>query len=164
MFAPPICRRSRRNVSMTELILSGEHGSERSEPLGHSERSEPLGHSERSEPLGHSERQRAEQSSSVRVQRLAGQREMCFTESLALGWVCMNQLGDVCGECIPIGDELRFSGQFTNSGTDHVDAHYRTVRTAYQLYESPSLEDLRLAVASEVVGQRFDITKARSRL
>ena len=76
------------------------------------------------------------------MQRLTGECEMGLTESLTLGWVRVDQLGDIMGECVPVGNQLGFRGKLTNPGTDHVDTDYGTVRPAYQFDESASLENL----------------------
>ena len=108
-------------------------------------------------------RWRAEQSSSsaVCVQRLAGKREMGFAKCLALCRVRMDQAGDVFGKCLPVRDQLRFAGKLTHPGTDHVNPDDRTFRPAYQLDEAAGLQNLRLAIAGEVIGQRFHIAKVR---
>ena len=108
-------------------------------------------------------RWRAEQSSSsaVCVQRLAGKREMGFAKCLALCRVRMDQAGDVFGKCLPVRDQLRFAGKLTHPGTDHVNPDDPTLRTAYQLDEPAGLQNLRLAIAGKVIGQRFHIAKVR---
>ena len=95
------------------------------------------------------------------VQRLAGKGEMGFAKCLALCRVRMDQAGDVFGKCLPVRDQLRFAGKLTHPGTDHVNPDDRTLRPAYQLDEPAGLQNLRLAIAGKVIGQRFHIAKVR---
>jgi hypothetical protein len=76
------------------------------------------------------------------MQGLAGEREMGFAQSLALCGVGMNQSSDIRREGIPISDQLRFAGKLTHSGANHVYTGNGTIRLAYELDESPSLENL----------------------
>ena len=98
------------------------------------------------------------------MQRLAGQGQVGFAKRLILRRVCMDKTRDVLGERIPIGDQLGFSDQLADAGADHVNSHDWTVRPANELHETARFEDLRLAVAGEVVADRFHIAEAGPRL
>ena len=102
--------------------------------------------------------------STVGVQGLAGKGKVRFAERFVLRRVRMNQARDISRKGVPIGDQLGPADKLADPGTNHVDADYWPVRFAYQFHKSPSLEDLRLAVSSQVIGERRHVAKACSRL
>src|SRR6478609_568728 len=95
--------------------------------------------------------------SAVDMQGLAGEGEMGFTERLVLRRVGMDEAGDVAGIGLPARDQLRFTDQLTSPRADDVDTDDRAVDPPDELHEPGGLEDLRLAVAAEVVRQRLDL-------
>src|SRR5689334_2735766 len=72
-------------------------------------------------------------TSAVRVQRLAGQREVRLAERLVLGRVRVDQLRDLRRERFPVVDQLRLADELAHPRTDHVDADDRAVVQADQL-------------------------------
>src|SRR5215510_5871215 len=95
--------------------------------------------------------------SAVDVQRLARQREMCLADRLGLGGVRVDERSDLDGHRFPVVDQLGLGDELADPGADHVDAEYRTVLFRYELDRALRLEDLALAVATEVVGQCGDL-------
>ncbi len=87
----------------------------------------------------------------MRVQRLAGEREVRLAQRLVLGRVRVDERGDVLGVRLPVVDQLGLADQLADPGADHVDADHRAVLLADQLDEARGLQDLALAVAAEVV-------------
>ena len=94
------------------------------------------------------------------MQGLAGEREVGLAERLVLGGVGVHERGDVVGVRLPVVDELGLADQLADPVADQVDADDRAVLAADQLDEALGLEDLALAVAAEVVGQRLDAVGA----
>ena len=94
------------------------------------------------------------------VQGLASKGKVRFTERLVLRGMRMNQARDISRKGIPISDQLGLADQLANPGTDHVDADNRPARLAYQLHQSTGLQDLRLAIAAQVIGECLNVAKA----
>ena len=88
------------------------------------------------------------------MQGLAGEGEVGLAERLVLGGVGVHQRGDVCGVRLPVVDQLGLADELADPVADEVDADDRAVLAADQLDEALGLEDLALAVAAEVVGER----------
>ena len=96
----------------------------------------------------------------VDVQRLAGQQQVRLADRLGLGRVRVDELGDLAGQRLPVVDQLRLGDQFADPVTDDVDAEYRAVLLGHELDRALGLEDLALAVAGQVVGERRDLVRA----
>src|SRR5262245_23633178 len=90
------------------------------------------------------------------VQRLTGKRQVRLAERLVLGRVHVHERCNVFGEGLPVEDELRFADEFTHPRAHHVYADDGAVLLPHDLHEALCLEDLALAVATEVIGQRLD--------
>ena len=73
--------------------------------------------------------------------------------------VCVDQLGDVRGQRLPVVDQLGFTDLLAHPGADHVDTHDGAVLLADQLDEALGLQDLALAVAAEAVLVGLDLAE-----
>src|SRR5687767_7557499 len=93
----------------------------------------------------------------VDVQRLAGQGEEGLAECPGLGRVTVGEGGDVGRVRLPVVDQLRLAHQFADAAADHVDTDDRPLGRPYELDEALGLEDLALAVAGQVVGERLHL-------
>jgi hypothetical protein len=96
----------------------------------------------------------------MHVQWLAGKGQMRLAQSFALGRMSMDELRHVVGHRLPVEDQLRLADELTNPGADHVHSHHGAVLGAYKFHETRGLEDLALAVAAQVIGQRLDLIGA----
>src|SRR5689334_21942327 len=102
--------------------------------------------------------------SSVCVQGLARQGQVCLAERFVLCGVRVDETGDVLGVRLPGDDELRLADLLAHAGADHVDPDDGTVDLADELDKALRAEDLRLAVAAEVVLVRRDLAVLLARL
>ena len=93
----------------------------------------------------------------MRVQWLAGEREVRLAERLVLRRVGVDERGDVLGVGLPVHDELGLADQLADAGADHVHADDRAVLLAHDLDDAGRAEDLALAVAAEVVLVGLDV-------
>jgi hypothetical protein len=85
------------------------------------------------------------------VQRLSGQREEGFAESLVLGRVRVEERSDVFGIGLPVHCELGLSDEFADARADHVHTDDGPVVDAHDLHRTGGADDVALAVAGEVV-------------
>src|SRR5699024_5599751 len=94
------------------------------------------------------------------VQGFSGQSQVGLADGFILRRVGVNELRHFLGECLPIDDELGFAGLLGQAGTDAVHTDDGSVLLTDDLDQSARVEDHRLAVAAEVVLQRFDLVLA----
>src|SRR5680860_902630 len=85
---------------------------------------------------------------------------MRLAECFVLRGVAVHEGGHVVGVRLPVEDQLRLTHELTDPGADHVDSDDGSFLLPHQLDEPLCLEDLALAVAAEVVGQRLDLVLA----
>src|SRR3954447_18660793 len=102
--------------------------------------------------------------SSVCVQGLTRQGQVCLAERLVLCGVRVDETGDVLRVRLPVDDELCLADLLAHPGADHVDADDGSVDLAHELDEALGAEDLGLAVAAEVVLVRRDVAVLLARL
>ena len=96
--------------------------------------------------------------SSVCVQGLPRQGQVCLAEGLVLGRVRVDETSDVLRVRVPVDDELRLADLLAHPGADHVHTDDGSVLRAHELDEALRPEDLGLAVAAEVVLVGLDLT------
>jgi hypothetical protein len=63
----------------------------------------------------------------------------------------VDELGDLAGQRLPVGDELRLGDELADPLADHVDADHGAVLGGEDLHRAGGAEDARLAVAGQVV-------------
>ena len=91
------------------------------------------------------------------VKWLTGQSQVGFAQRFVLGGVGVDQRSDIFCMGLPAVDQLRFADQFANPIADQVDPQHGTVLDRDQFDEALRLQDLALAVAAQIVGERLDL-------
>jgi hypothetical protein len=81
----------------------------------------------------------------------AGEGQVRLAQGLVLRRVGVHELRHLGRVRLPVVDELRLADELTDPGADHVHADHRAVLHPDQLHEAGRLEDLALAVATQVV-------------
>src|SRR5690242_15206068 len=95
--------------------------------------------------------------SAVGVQRLAGQHHRRLADDLGQRRVRVHELGDLLRQGLPVVDQLALGDEVAGPAAHDVHADDGSaVGNADQLGGAGGLEDLRAAVAGEVVGRRLD--------
>src|SRR6266516_4208723 len=61
----------------------------------------------------------------MHVQRLAGKREVRLAKRLGLGWMRVDQLGDLGWQRLPVVNELAFGDELTDPAAHQMDAKHR---------------------------------------
>ena len=89
--------------------------------------------------------------SGMSMQRFARQSEVSLAQCLVLSGVCVDQLGHLFGQCLPVVDQLGLAHLLTHPGTHHMDTDDRTAIGSDQFHKTGGPQDLGLAVAAEVV-------------
>src|SRR5215468_1294396 len=103
-------------------------------------------------------------TSGMEVQRFAGQREVRFADRLRLGRMRVDELRHLCGQRLPVVDQLTFGDQLADASADQMDAEDGPAACRRDdLGCALGLQDDALAVPAEVIGQFGDFNPALGR-
>ena len=94
------------------------------------------------------------------MQRGAVQEHCCLTQGLVLSRVCVDELGDVLGECFPSNPHLSLTNLLTHALTDGVNTNDGAVLLTNNLDDTGGAQDSGLTVTGQVVLSGLNVVSA----